>query len=124
MMLFNKEVLLSDKEQLNEFCDILMGETYNETSKNGIRILIRYLYDCFDAEQQLIDMVHQRMSEDIIPIVSIEFHEFTDLNELDFLLMSTEDREFTFYEEMLFNELCDICFGNVKGLFDRLCSEA
>lgn len=124
MILFNKEVLLENKEQLDEFCNILMDETFNETSKNGIKILIQYLQDCFDADQRLIDMVQQRLSEDIIPIVSVEFHQFTDLNELDFLLISTEDRELTHYEEMLFNELCDICFGNMKGLFDRLCLEA
>lgn len=124
MILFNKEVLLENKEQLDEFCNILMDETFNETSRNGIKILIQYLQDCFDADQRLIDMVQQRLSEDIIPIVSVEFHQFTDLNELDFLLISTEDRELTHYEEMLFNELCDICFGNMKGLFDRLCLEA
>lgn len=125
MIFLNNEILLADKQELDMFIEGLKGEIFNEYSRNGVLIFEKYIYECYDAEERLIEMMHERMGEDLFPVLCINTDECSDLNQIDFMIMSSqEDREFTHQEEVVFHRLCDICFGHIKGFYDRICTEA
>lgn len=121
MILFNNQVYISDKESLEEFCSLLWYEVYDEHSRIGISELIDYLHECYDADKRLYNMTQERIGVDIIPITLIEFSDTAILNDINFSIISEDkNREFTLREELIFKEICDICFGSIKGMFDRI----
>lgn len=124
MILFNNEILLKDEDELDSFIQALNEEIFSDESRTGIEILIKYMCDCYEAGERLKAMTHDKISQDIIPVVCINFDMCEDLNQIKFMIMSSEDRELTLREEMLFNSLCDICFGQIRGLYTRFCAEA
>lgn len=124
MIIFNDEVYIYDKQTLDKFCYILQQEAFNEETRVGINQLIEYLHDCFIADEKLLTMTHKKIGEDVYPITLINFSDTSNLNEITFSIMSTdENREFTKRDDIIFNGICDICFGGIRGLFDRICSE-
>ena len=69
----------------------------------------------------LDDFHKSKLGNDICPIVFIDLGECDDLNAFNFSLMSVdEDRKIKFSEEKVYYSLCDICFGHIQGLFDRV----
>ena len=121
MLVLNHEAILDDKETLEIFLEELHSRTYNDTTEQTFDIFSEYLYECFDADLRLMEMTQEKLGEYVCPVVFIDVGECDDLNAFNFSLMAeNEDREIKFSEEKTYYNLCDICFGHIIGLFDRI----
>ena len=121
MIVLNNEIVIDDKEVLDLFIEAMQDYTYNDVSEQTYEIFKKYLYECFDADIRLTQMTQEQLGDDICPVVFINVGECDDLNAFNFSLMSeNEGREVKFVEEKKYYKFCDICFGHIQGLFDRI----
>ena len=121
MLVLNKEIFFVNEEILEEVIGYILGESYDENTRIGNKILTDHLREAFEADKRLTKMIQNRIGDDIVPIVLFEFCNWCDMNKFDFYLTSTdEDRKILKREELLFYEYCDICFGHIRGLMSKL----
>lgn len=119
MIALNKKIILENDEILEQFCELFRGEAYNEVTRITTETLIDYICKAYECDKKLTDMVHEKIGDDVYPIVVIECHEFADINSIDFHLFSP-NRDILKREELEFHEFCDICFGHLGGLLSKL----
>lgn len=121
MIVFNEEICLLDEEILELLCQELRNNIYDDGSRVGITELVSFLHECYEADKMLYQITQERIGEDIVPVTFVDFTDYNDLNKIRFSIMSYDkDREFTMREQVIFKEICDICFGNIRGMFDRI----
>lgn len=121
MLVLNHEAVFDDIETLELFLDEIHSQSYNDITEETFDIFDKYLHECFSADLRLMEMTQEKLGDDVCPVVFIDVGECDDLNAFNFTLMAeNEDRKVTFAEEKAFYNLCDICFGNIQGLFDRI----
>lgn len=121
MLALNHELIIDDKEGLDLFLEEMQSRTYNDITRETFDVFSKYLHECYDADLRLTEMTQEKLGDDVCPIVFIDLGECDDLNAFNFSLMSVdEDRKIKFSEEKVYYNLCDICFGHIQGLFDRV----
>ena len=121
MLVLNHKIIIDNMEVLNLILEELDNLVYNDITEETFSILSDYLYECFNADIRLTEMTQDKLGEDIYPLVFIDLGECDDLNAFNFSLTSkNEDRKIKFAEEKSYYHLCDICFGHIVGLFDRI----
>lgn len=121
MLVLNHEALIDDKEVLDLFLEEMHSCSYNDITEETFEIFSKYMYECFDADIRLMEMTQEKLGDDVCPLVFIDVGECDDLNAFNFSLASkNEDRKIKFAEEKSYYHLCDICFGHIVGLFDRI----
>ena len=121
MIIFNKEIVFENSEVLDTFCELFRGEAYDEVTRITADTFLTYLRQAYECDQRLTKMIHEKIDERLYPVVSIECHEFADINSIDFYLMCfDEDRKILKREELEFREYCEICFSHLGGLLSKL----
>ena len=82
----------------------------------------KYFRECYSADLRLTEMVTELFSDkQVMPLVIMNFGETDDFNEINFsLLTEDENVKIKKREELKFRDLCDICFGSIVGLQDRI----
>lgn len=121
MIVLNEEIVVDNEETLDLFLEAMQEYVYNDVSKQTYNIFKKYLHECFDADVRLTQMTQDKLGNDIYPLVFINLGECDDLNAFNFSLTSeNENREVKFIEEKQYYSFCDICFGHIQGLFDRI----
>lgn len=121
MLVLNKEICFVNDEVLQEFCKIILDSSYDEETRLGNQVIVQFFKDAYEADKKLTSLVQEKISSDIIPIVNFDFCNWCDLNKFDFRVVSTEEnKKVKKSQELYFYELCDICFGPLDGLLNRL----
>lgn len=117
MLVLNKEFFFYDETVLDEFCEYMLGEAYNDDTRLFYKIFVQHMRDAFEADKKLTEKVQEKISPDIIPIVLFEFCNWCDLDKFDFYAVSTkEDTKVLKSQELQFYEYCDRYFGHINGL--------
>lgn len=120
-MLVLNDIPIGNEEILDLLCEEIMKSSYDDETRLGNKVIVQFFRDAYEADKKLTNMVQEKISTDIIPIVNFEFCNWCDLNKFDFYAVSTdENKTVKKSQELLFYELCDICFGHLDGLFNRL----
>lgn len=121
MLVLNKEICFVNDEVLQEFCKIILDSSYDEETRLGNQVIVQFFKDAYEADKKLTSLVQEKIASDIIPIVNFDFCNWCDLNKFDFRVVSTEkDKKVKKSQELYFHELCDVCFGPLDGLLNRL----
>lgn len=121
MLVLNHEVVIEDRETLDLVLEGMKSQSYNQTTDEAYEVFEEYMNECFAADIRLTEMTQQKLGNDLYPLVFIDCDECSDLNAFNFSLSSeNENREVKFMEEKLYYKFCDICFGQILGLFDRI----
>ena len=122
MIIINESFVITGKEDLESFIADLQPFAISDLEKKTIEIVEKYFRECYSADLRLTEMVTELFSDkQVMPLVIMNFGETDDFNEINFsLLTEDENVKIKKREELKFRDLCDICFGSIVGLQDRI----
>lgn len=110
--------LFSTREQIETFTYLVRKKMEYRKDFDYIgKEFEKFLLRCQEADEKLTEMVHTRISKDYTSIVHIPIHEEEILLQFDFALVNEKDEDITRREEIQYQELCNICFGEIQPFF-------
>ena len=124
MILINKEYLVQNSMDLNEFIEMLKGEVYDDNSEKVIDCIIDYLLDVWDRVEKTKVMINRYISEDIVPVAIVEVNDVTNYKTIEVRAVSKngEDIDPKEADIVAFDEFCSKYFESLVTLYDRFCA--
>lgn len=120
MICINNDILLEEKEDFDNFIEMLNGEVYNEETRLITDCIISFLNDVWVQDQKLTEMIHRKISENFFSIVNVEVEETAPLDKVQVGLFSKDkDAQVLTADKIAFEQFCNMYFGGVKPLYDR-----
>ena len=105
---------------LNEFVELLNGQTYNNESQVITDCIIEFLYEVWERDQKLTHMLHKKVADHLFSVVAVDIEETADFTKLDISAVSTnKEYEPTKADDIAFNEFCERYFKTLKPLYNR-----
>ena len=119
-MIIINDIAFLRLEDIDYFIEELNKQAYKEEYKVITDIYYSFLLECYDADIRLQEMILEKLGEDYIPFVILPILDTEDLDSLSFELAANEGVKIKKRDELIFKELCDICFGNIKPFYTRV----
>lgn len=120
MLVINKKFAIHDEDMLETFKSLMAMESYDDRSAEVIKIYIDYIDKIFWMDQELSKEVADKINPHLIPIVSVDTYENYCFNQLDFTVITDNDRPLKEKERKIFHDLCHRKFKNEKSLLEEL----
>lgn len=114
------EIYFSDKEYIEDYIIELKKNIFGEDSEAIGKIYKDFLFETFDADKKLQEMVSNRFGDNYISIVIIPTKETEALDSFYFQLFPKNEEKVKRRVEIIYQDFCKICFENVKPVFIRL----
>lgn len=108
------------KEHLEEIIDDMYENAYKDEHRDIAKIYHDFLMEVYDADVRLQNMVNERISDEYTSYVGIPFEETVVLSRFYFSLRDKDFNEPKRRDELIYEDLCKICFGHIKPYFNRL----
>lgn len=120
-MIVIKDNCLDTQKKVDIFLDYLLKSCYSPADRKFVeKVYIDYVNECFVADAMLQKLVSEKLSNDFIVFTFLPLSDTVDLDSFSFSLFSeNEEKVFKRSDEIVFKELCDRCFGGIKGLRTR-----
>lgn len=119
-MIIIDNMALPNLEAIMEFIKILDDNSYKKEHEDIIEMYQAFLIECFEADQRLQQMVFDRLGEEYISFSIIPINDTEDLNSFSFQLAIEDSLEIKKRDELIYQDLCDICFGGIEPFYTRL----
>lgn len=119
-MIIIKDMLITDIEEIDLLINEIQKNSYKEDYKIITDIYYSFLLQCYDADIRLQQMVSEQIGEDFISFVVLPIEETDDLDSFGFRLAHEENIKVKKRDELIFNDLCNICFGGIKPFYTRI----
>lgn len=119
-MIIIDDVMFPTIESLNNLIESMKKNAYKEEYFYITEIYHSYLLDCYDADCRLQEMVIDNLGEKFTSFSILPIQDTEDLMSFSFTLTHEDNREIKKREEIIFKDLCDICFGGIKPFYVRL----
>lgn len=121
MLVLNQEIPVSTSDMLEAVKAQMYLEAYDDETRNFAKMYNDYLDEIFEIDEKLMEEVAERVDPCIVPVVSVNVQEFSQLKELKFaILTSDENYKLSTIDEKMIRDLCYERFKNVVPLMDRL----
>lgn len=118
MLLINNQEIF-DREEVDSLLRIIKEDALTEEEKEFYAVVEEYLIEVFEQNLKLQEMVSEKISEDLISVVILPLDKNGNLDEFNFGLINVEGDKVYKRDELVFQNLCNICFGHVPGLVTR-----
>lgn len=120
MICINNDIILFNSMDLNEFIDILKEQPYNDETQKITDCIIDFLYEVWDRDGKLTELLHKKVDPDVFPVVMVYVDETADLTKVDIEAMCRrDDYKPTKADSLAFNQFCERYFKTLKPLYDR-----
>lgn len=119
-MIVVNEIGIYSLEGVAEFISEFRENAYKQEYLDFTDIYEKYLIECFHADQKLQEMVIKKLSDDYISFVILPLGDTQDLNSFEFQLASQNGDKIKKRQELIYYDLCNICFGGIQSLYSRL----
>ena len=116
----NNDAYIETREDLEEFSNLLMGETYDEEGELIAQCLITHFYEIWTRTQNLELDVKRRIDGGLSVITYLNFSLTDNLSEIRASLFSPNEFHLKKKEEIAFEKLFEMHFKSIKPLKDRL----
>lgn len=121
MLVLNQEIPVSTSDMLEAVKAQMYLEAYDDETRKFAKMYNDYLDEIFEIDAKLMEEVAERVDSCIIPVVSVNVQEFSQLKELKFaIITSDENYKLSTIDEKMIRDLCYERFKNVVPLMDRL----
>ena len=119
-MIYIKDVFIETREQIDILLEELFKYVYKEEHKDVLEIFNKYLIDCHYADVKLQEMVESRFGDDYMSFVILPIEDIDDWGSYSFSLVSKSGDKIKKRDELIYGDLCDLCFQFVEPFAYRL----
>lgn len=119
-MLVMNETFFPTKESIELLIQDMEKNAYKEEYVAATQIHHEFLLECFDADEKLQKMVVDNFGDNYISFVILPIQPGEKLDAFSFKLIREDEKKIKKRDELIYRELCDICFGDIKPFFNRL----
>lgn len=118
-MIVIDDLAVYNRDDMDTFINYFKNTANTRQQKESARIIEKYLNGVWDAYVRLKDMVRTKLSKQLEPIVFLPYDEVHNFDSFSFDLINIDfpNEKITQRERLAYNQLCDVCFGGVPGLF-------
>lgn len=120
MICINNEVYIESKNELQEFIDLLRGEGYDNQSNSIITCLEQYFTEVWRKSNALEREIKKRLNSKLFIVAYMNFNITDNFSEIQVELFSKDDVKIGKKEQIIFENLSKMYFGNIVLLRDRL----
>lgn len=120
MICINNEVYIESKNELQEFIDLLRGEGYDDQSNSVIACLEQYFTEVWQKSNALEKEIKKRLNPKLFIVAYMNFNITDNFSEIQVELAFKDDVEIGKKEQIIFENLSKMYFGNIVLLRDRL----
>jgi hypothetical protein len=119
-MLVMSDMFFFSKEVIEKVISNIKENTYHDKYRDAADIHYDFLMECFDADEKLQKMVFDKIGEDYISFVILPINPTERLDSFSFSLVHVDNKKVKKRDDLIYKDLCKICFGEIKPLFWRL----
>ena len=121
LICINNNVVLFDYMDINQFINLLNEQIYNDESEQVVKCLEEYIYDLWERDNKITEMIHKHIEPHIFPVFFINVDVTEDISKVDVQAMS-QDKSYKEKKSdaVKFNQFCDKYLKSLKPLYDRL----
>ena len=119
-MIIISDIAFFKLEDIDLLIEEMYKNSYKQEYKDITEIYHSFVLECYEADIRLQQMVFEKFGEDYIPFVILPLRDTDDLDGISFELANKEDVKIKKRDEIIFKDLCDICFGGIKPFYTRV----